>query len=80
MAEFSDIPAVARLREKPSGAARGRVALRRLLHLVLQCAQRFTRHERDPLAQLDDEQARDLSELGRARRIAARFGADDESR
>jgi hypothetical protein len=44
--------------------------------LWLACASRWlARRERDPLAGLDDEQARQLSALGRERRIEARFGA-----
>jgi len=39
----------------------------------------LARRRRDPLAELDDEQSRQLSELGRERRLSARFGAHDES-
>jgi hypothetical protein len=53
-------------------------AAHRLCHA---CAARWlARRGRDPLAELDDEQSRQLSELGRERRLAARFGGSDESR
>jgi hypothetical protein len=56
-----------------------------LLHAVHRlcpayAARWLARRRHDPLAELDDEQSRQLSELGRERRIEARFGGSDESR